>query len=163
MGKVIIILFCTTFLFSCKKDKVPIPCTGISMSGDRSVFVGKWRWYKTRVSEWFDIGPDISYEYTPQNQGFNYYFTVSQDGLFKGYRNDTLVHDIILSSVYQELFLGGGVDGMEVFENCSSKIIRFSRYTPSSTLDSIHLFQYPFNFYDEINQMKSNQNYFVRE
>ena len=109
MGKVIGLLFCITILFSCKKDKVFL-CEGVSMSGDRSVFVGRWRWYKTRVTEWFDVGPDIVYTYTPQNQGFEYFFTMSQDGLYKGYKNNVLVHDLTFSNVDYESFIGGGME-----------------------------------------------------
>ncbi|MBL1279745.1 MAG: hypothetical protein COA33_005710 [Fluviicola sp.] len=162
MGKVVAIVFCIGFLFSCKKDKV-FSCEGISMSGDRSVFVGKWRWYKTRVEQWFDVGPSIYSDYTPQNQGFEYFFTISEDGLYKGYKNNTLIHNVVLNNVDYETFTGGGVDGMRVNINCTSEQIELLRDTPSSITDSIDQNIYPLNFEDQDNQLRSKYNYFVRE
>ena len=66
MGKIIILIFCSTVLFSCKKDKT---CAGLTIEGDRTEVLGKWRWYKTRIRQWFDIGSDIFYDYTPKYRG----------------------------------------------------------------------------------------------
>lgn len=161
MGKVITIVFCIGLLFSCKKDKV-FSCEGISMTGDRAFFVGKWRWYKTRVSEWFDLGPDITSEYTPQNQGFDYFFTISQDGIYKGYRNNVLIHNIVFNNVDYEYFNGVSAHLIQFNVDCSSELISFDN-TINLNNDTITTAAYPFNFYDEVNQLKSNSNYFMRE
>jgi len=163
MGKIITILFCTTILFSCKKEKVPEPCEGVSMSiGDRTFFVGKWRWYKTDIEEWFDIGPSIYSEYTPQNQGFDYFFTISTDGLYKGYKNNVLIHNIVLSNVDSEYFNGVSAHLIQFNVDCSSELISFDN-TINLNNDTVTTAVYPFNFYDEVNQLKSNSNYFRRE
>jgi len=162
MGKIITIVFCISLLFSCKKEKVPEPCEGVSMSGDRAFFVGRWKWYKTDIEEWFDIGPSIYSNYTPQNQGFDYFFTISTDGLYKGYKNNTLIHSIVLSNVDYEFFDGASQRIISLNLDCSSEMINLSN-TINLNTDTIHGFSYPFDFYDDVNQIKSSANYFMRE
>ena len=162
MGKIITIVFCISLLFSCKKEKVPEPCEGVAMTtGDRDFFVGKWRWYKTSVEQWFDIGPSIYSDYTPQNQGFDYFFTISTDGLYKGYKNNVLIHNIVLSNVDSEFF-GVSVNLIQFNINCTSDLVYFDNSINLNN-DTITTAAYPFNFYDEENQIKSNSNYFMRE
>ena len=162
MGKIIGLLFCITILFSCKKDKVPFPCTGISMLGDRSVFAGKWRWYKTTIEQWFDLGPSIYSDYTPQNQGYSYYFTISEVGVFKGYKNNLLVDDFVLNEVQYEIFSSTTLHGMRISLNCTESQINIS-IDPSKSVDTLTIPEYPLDFEDESNKLKSLSNYFVRE
>ena len=157
------ILFLAFLLFSCKKDKTPAPCAGVSMSGERELFVGKWCWYSTTIEEWFDIGPSNYYDYTPQNQGFEYYFKISNDGLLKGYRNDTLVNTLTLSLVQFENFSGSLTKGMRLSVNCTSDFINLIKYSTNLNNDSIHSFEYPINFNDQENHLISHRNYFVKE
>ena len=49
------IAFFSLLLFSCNKDKTPPSCTSIKMTGERTLFVGKWHWYSTTVGQWFDL------------------------------------------------------------------------------------------------------------
>jgi len=158
------ILITLLLLLACKKDKVPPPCIGVSMTGERTLFVGTWHWYRTSVEEWFDIGPSIYYDYTPQTEGFDYYFTISEDGFYKGYRNNVLVHDIILSSVEFEIFGGLNTSGMSFILDCGEYDF-FSLVMQNSnvTQDTIHTREYPLNFDDQENHLKSGQNYFVKE
>jgi len=162
MGKIITILFCAVFLFSCKKDKV-FSCDSISMTGERTEFVGKWRWHKTWVTQWFDFGPDNLLNYTPQNQGFEYYFTISESGEFNGYKNNVLVHDFVLTEVQFENFTSTTSHGMRVSLNCTEKEINIARYFPLLGYDSLHLIEYPLNFDDQDNKLYSNTNFFMRE
>jgi len=127
MGKAISFLLMLVFVLSCKKDKVFV-CEGVSMSGDRSEFVGNWVWYETLVTEWFDIGPDVLHKYTPQNQGLQYYFVISLDGYYKGYRNDYLVHELRLDQVDFENFNSTSVRSMRFNYDCISNTISFSKY-----------------------------------
>ena len=151
-------------LLSCKKDKVPPPCTGVSMTGERTLFVGTWHWYRTSVEEWFDIGPSIYYDYTPQTEGFDYYFTISEDGFFKGYRNDVLVEDIVLSIVEFENFGGVNTNGMRFSLNCDQfDVLGLTMFSSNVTQDTILTREYPLNFDDQENHLKSGQNYFVKE
>jgi len=74
----LLLLFVIGVLVSCKKDQ---PCSGIDFSqNDREVFVGKWRWYKSTVTEWLDVGPDVFRDYMPATEGFEYHITLSIDG-----------------------------------------------------------------------------------
>ena len=164
MGKVITLLFCLSLLASCKKDKVPPPCSGVSMTGERTLFVGTWHWYRTSVEEWFDIGPSIYYDYTPQTEGFDYYFTISEDGFFKGYRNNVLVEDIVLSEIFGEIFGGQNTSGMSFRRNCAEyDMFDIVMQSSNVTEDTIHTREYPLNFDDQENHLKSGQNYFVKE
>lgn len=166
MGKKLVyILYIGLVLFSCKKDKVPTPvvCSGVSMTGDRELFVGTWRWYNTIVEEWFDIGPSNWLSYNPQNQGFEYYFTISSDGIFKGYRNGILEEEIILSDVSFESFNGPQSEVMSFNTNCTSAIVAFNHWTSNITNDTIISEYYPFNFDDQENHLESKLNYFVKE
>jgi len=164
MGKVITLLFCLSLLASCKKDKVPPPCSGVSMTGERTLFVGTWHWYRTSVEEWFDIGPSIYYDYTPQTEGFDYYFTISEDGFFKGYRNNVLVEDIVLSEIVGEIFGGQNISAMTFSRNCAEyDMFDIIMQSSNVTQDTIHTREYPLNFDDQENHLKSALNYFVKE
>ncbi len=163
MGKIIGLLFCITILFSCKKDKVPFPCTGISMLGDRSVFIGKWRWYKTTIEQWFDLGPSIYSDYTPQNQGFEYYFTISTNGIYKGYKDGILIENFIMNDVYAESFWSTTRSVMGIMIECSSNQFRLGIDQPLINNDSLDFIEQPYNFDDPINKLRSKINYFVRE
>ncbi len=159
-------LIFTVFLglvFSCEKDKTPLPCTGISMTGEKSRYIGKWRWYKTIVQEWFDIGNPIYHDYTPQNQQFDYYFTISADGTFKGYRYDTLVDSYILSGVELEIFQGSSTYGIELQTDCTAQTLTIYQYAWNVSNDSIFSLQYPLNFKDDENHLESLRNFFVKE
>ena len=149
-------------LVSCKKDKAPAPCEGITMSGERARFVGTWRWYSTLVEEWFDVGPSNFYNYTPLNQGFDYYFTISEDGILKEYKNDALIREVILSSVFGENFNPQYEVGIDLYMNCSKNWVDLRQYTNSST-DTLYTSFTPFSFDDVNNHLRSRWNYFVKE
>ena len=134
------------------------------MTGERTLFVGTWHWYRTSVEEWFDIGPSIYYDYTPQTEGFTYYFTISEDGHFRAYENDLLVENLILSEVQFENFGGVNTSAMRFSLNCDELTI-FDIVMSSSnvTKDTIDTREYPLNFDDQENHLKSALNYFVKE
>jgi hypothetical protein len=165
MKSILFIALSLILLVACKKDKIPEPeppCTGVTLSGDRSAFVGTWRWYKTVVREWFDIGPDLSHEYTPITEGFEYYITISEDGKFKSYRDGILEDDFILSAVDYEIFVASG-GGMVFKIDCTPNEVGFIYSTLNPQVDSIASPEYPLNFYNEIEKRESKDNYFVRE
>ena len=157
------IAFLGLLFFSCNKDKTPTPCTGVEMSGERTLFVGTWHWYSTTVEEWFDVGPSNYFDYNPQNQGFEYYFTVSPQGRFQEYRNDSLVASHILDSVEFEIFNGTNSNNMLLSLDCTSKSIDLRHPVNNLSKDSINTLIYPFNFDDQANHLKSLRNYFVKE
>ncbi|MDX2359248.1 MAG: hypothetical protein QNK23_00485 [Crocinitomicaceae bacterium] len=160
MSKIIGVVFCTLLLFSCKKEQTPAPCEGICMSGERDFFVGTWHWYSTTVEEWFDLGSSVYHDYTPVTEGFNYYFTISNDGIYRGYENSTLVHEKILSSVEYENFNTANV--IQLGMNCTGESISLSNALYLSS-DSIRTVSYPLNFDDQENHLRTLYNYFVRE
>ena len=133
------------------------------MTGERELFVGKWRWYGTTVMEWFDVGNPIFHNYTPQNQGYEYYCTISTDGIYRGYRNDTLIHDLILSKVDFEIFNGVNTSGMNINLNCLDNLIELNHLSLNLTKDTISIGQYPLNFKDDENHLESLRNFFVKE
>lgn len=102
--KIIIVLLGFLLLLACKKDQTQGACSGVQMTGSKEVFVGKSIWYNTVVKEWFDVGTPIYHDYTPATEGFNYYFVITEDGKYKGYKNDTLIHDFILDKIDFESF-----------------------------------------------------------
>jgi hypothetical protein len=165
MKSILFIALSLILLVACKKDKIPEPeppCTGVTLSGDRSPFVGTWRWYNTVVREWFDIGPDTSHDYTPLTEGFEYYITISQNGEFKSYRDGILEDDFILSAVDYEIFVASG-GGMVFKIDCTPNEVGFVYMTSAEPVDSILCDDYPLNFYNEAEKRESIYNYFVRE
>lgn len=148
---------------SCKKDKVPEPCTGVTLEGQRASYVGKWRWYKTRISQWFDIGPDYFYDVTPTSEGFEYYFIISNDGLYKGYKNDSLVHVHILSEISHENYDNSSLHYLSCYSDCGNEIVDLTIENANGSLDSLRTRRYPLNFVDNVAKKRSLMNYFVRE
>jgi hypothetical protein len=166
MGKTLITLLTLVILLACKKDVVPEPeppCSSINMTlNDREVFVGTWRWHSTTVREWFDVGPSIYHDYTPITEGFEYYFTLSEDGKFKSYRDGVLEDEFILSSVDYELF-GINYNLLQLNIGCTESKFDLGQAISNVTNDSIRTFYCPLNFYDPIARRESNLNFFVRE
>lgn len=163
MGKVISVILLSVVVFSCKKDKIPEPCQGISMSGNKAMLIGTWRWYNTSVEEWFDIGSPIYHDYTPFSEGFDYYFTIDIHGNFKGYENGELRDQHIFSSINSEIWNGSIVNGIEFGTDCLNEDLQIRQFSSNVTNDSIYIFKYPLNFDDEINHLRTKRNYFVRE
>ncbi|MDX2359250.1 MAG: hypothetical protein QNK23_00495 [Crocinitomicaceae bacterium] len=163
MGKAIIFLFSLALLVSCKKDQTPEPCTGISMTGEREMFVGTWSWHGSLIKESFDIGLPVYHLYTPQTQGFEYYCTIGIDGTYKGYQNGLLIHDLVLNEVFFENLNASITDVIDVYTNCSNERIDFRHQLPNPTIDSIEISKYPYQFVDEENKLESLRNYFVKQ
>lgn len=161
-SKIVRFIFCMLLLIGCTKDKT---CSSVSMTGERFMFVGKWRWYRTIVEEWFGVGnPYYSY-YTPQNQNMNYYFEISLAGEYRGYKDEVLVHSFLLSDVEFEYFGGYPTDGTLLSKlTCSDDEIELGHKYYNTTKDTIYCFQYPFNFDDEQTNYykKSLTNWFVK-
>jgi hypothetical protein len=166
MGKTLIILLTLVIIVACKKDVAPEPeppCSSINMTlNEREVFVGTWRWYSTTVREWFDVGPSVFHYYTPATEGFDYYFTISQDGKFKSYRDGVLEDEFMMSSVDFEL-AGASYNVLTLKIDCGESEFDLRKPTTNVTNDSIGTFYCPLNFYDPIERRESNVNYFVRE
>lgn len=158
----IILLLALSFT-SCKKDKVPEPCVSVSMDGDRDILVGKWRWYNSKIEEWFDIGSSVYHNYNPQNQGFNYHLEILSSGIIKHYKNDTLIRTSIMSEVSYENFTSTIVNGVRVELDCTLEEINFSIKNPQTNQDSSSVLEFPFNFVDNANRLRSLENFFVRE
>lgn len=155
-----LLLMIVLLLAGCKKDH---PCSGIDMTqNSREVFVGKWRWYKTTVREWFDVGPDVFHDYTPVSEGFEYCFILSETGEFVSYRNGIEEMDLILSEVLYEV-VGENSSGLIARFDCSSGQLEFTKLTSNISNDSIKLEQFPLKFYNETEQRESIVNFFVRE
>ncbi len=153
-------------LVSCEKDKVPEPtppCTGVPMTGNREIFVGTWRWYETDIERWYDIGNSVFFKWTPDSVGYDYYFTLSTDGLFKGYRNDTLIHDYILNRVDFEYFADPYTEVIALNTNCTNEILGFSHYKSNFSMDTLNTNDLPLNFDDQENHLYSGRNYFVKQ
>jgi hypothetical protein len=162
MKRILPILILAIVILGCKKDKTTPPCTNVSMVGERETFVGKWRWYKTSVREWFDVGPDIFHDYTPTTEGFEYYFIISENGVFKSYRDNVLENDFLMS--YANFEINGEMNNvLTTALNCSSLELSLVESNLNSTDDSVFIYEYPLNFYNEVEQRESKVNYFVRE
>ncbi|MDX2359246.1 MAG: hypothetical protein QNK23_00475 [Crocinitomicaceae bacterium] len=130
---------------------------------NRGAFVGTWRWHKTVIKQTFAIGDPYFYDYTPANQGFEYYCNITTDGMFEDYENGELVHLFTLSEVDYES-LGANSNSLVVNYNCSeSNRIGLTHPSQNLTNDSINITEFPLNFYDEENNLETIRNYFVRE
>ena len=160
--KTVFVLIALSFT-SCKKDKVPEPCTGVTLEGEETVYVGKWRWYKTRIRQWFDIGTDYFYDVTPSSEGFEYYCLISSNGIFEGYRNDTLVDKFILSSVDYELFSSSTINGITFLINCETEMLSLSHLNPETNEDTIRIYELPLFYKNDTEKKETIRNYFVRE
>jgi hypothetical protein len=114
------------------------------------------------VREWFDIGPDTSHDYTPLTEGFDYYFTISEDGYFKSYRDGVLEDEFILSSVDFEI-VGSNSNVLVLKLDCGSYEMGLIKENTNLTNDTIACLEYPLNFYNEIEKRESKDNFFVRE
>ncbi|MDX2359247.1 MAG: hypothetical protein QNK23_00480 [Crocinitomicaceae bacterium] len=126
----------------------------------RGDFIGTWRWDKTSVRQWFAIGSDVYLEYTPANQGFEYYCNITADGKYEGYLNSELVHLFTLSDVEWEI--KGQLDNvLALYIDCSQELLGFDK--SNLTNDTIRIQEYPLNFHDEENNLETIRNYFVRE
>lgn len=128
-----------------------------------SNLVGKWRWYKTDIEQWFDVGPSNFYEVTPQSEGFEYYFIISEDGKFKGYKNDTLVHEWIFNKTSYQNIDGDTMKTITFNLDCTNLKLSFSRLPYSYNLDTLATRSYPIQFDDEQNHLRTHRNYFSRE
>lgn len=93
--------------------------------------------------------------------------TITEDGHFRGYRNDTLVHDFLLSSTEVEYFDDSSptvvTNVVEFLKDCSNVSISFSQLSNNHTNDSIFTLDFPLNFVDEENQLISRRNFFVKD
>ena len=163
MRQVLIIVFLGTLLFSCKKDKVPVPCSGIEMIGERSKMVGTWRWYKTWVNQTFASGNTYTFDYTPDSEGFNYYCVISEDGWYKGYRDSVLVHEYLMSSVRFENFKDSNRNDLSAYLDCSMNRIGLG-FNEASTNDTvIDVWEYPLRIDDEVTKKHSTLNFFKKQ
>ncbi len=163
MHKTLTIILLSFLTLGCEKDKTIPLCSGVSMTNERALFVGTWHWYGTTIEEWFDVGVSNYYEYTPQSEGFDYYFTISENGILKGYRDSVLQHDFKLSKIEHENFSGSTTNVMQFNINCSSYSLELFKFVSVVTNDTIHTSKLPLNFVDNANHLRSHRNHFVRE
>lgn len=163
MDKVIVIALLFVVVFSCKKDQTEEPCPTVCLTGERDKYVGQWRWVSTVVGEWFDIGPTIYHNYTPQNQGFDYFFILSSSGQYRGYRNGQLIEDYIISSVEFENHTATNSQGMRLRYDCLEVDLNVGFENPSVNQDTLFFTEKPLYFDDQENHLYTIRNYFVRE
>ena len=165
MGRSIVyIIASVVLLLSCIKEDYPPECTPKELTEvQKSNFGGKWRWYSTTVEEWFDVGQSIYHYYTPQNQGFEYYFIITDEGRYKGYQNDTLVHDFILNKNTNYFSNNNFLYGVSFSTDCSVFGLSFSKNIPNQSLDTLSTISFPIYILDDENHLNSLRNSFVRE
>ncbi len=146
MPQILLLSFAATILFSCKKDKVPKeePCTNVELTGNREAVVGTWRWYSTRVYQSTSTG-NIPLDYTPQNQGFEYYCVITSDGKYKGYRDSVLVHDIVLTRIFVDNNSVQGKYSLSALMNCGDEQLNMTVFSSDSTEDVLALQEFPLN------------------
>lgn len=151
-------------LFGCIKEDYPPECVPRELSEiQKSNFGGKWIWNKTVIEEWFDVGPSNFFEITPQSEGFEYYFVLTDEGMFRGYRNDTLIHELILNKSTVSSIDDQKLASVNFNIDCTNLELILSRFPQVYHLDTLFTFSYPISFYDGENQLRSRANTFVRE
>ncbi len=142
MRQVIVILFLGSLFFSCKKDKVPEPCTNVELTGKRASVVGTWRWYTTRVYQTFTSGT-FPLDYTPVTEGFNYYCVITADGKYKGYKDSVLVDEFSMTSIFYDNNNTIGVYRLAALRNCGEEQLDMTVFSSDSTEDVLALREFP--------------------
>jgi hypothetical protein len=152
------------FLLGCIKEDYPPECVPRNLTElQKSNFGGKWRWFETDIEQWFDFGPSNYLDYTPQSQGFEYYFIINDEGMFRGYRNDSLVHEFVFNRSTSHTNSNEILYRITFKYDCIDFDINFTKLLSSLNLDTITTQSFPINFNDEENHLISKRNYFVRE
>lgn len=161
-------------LISCKKDDPDLTCTGgetceatLLNEGFKSNLVGKWKFYKQRWSyETLGGGSLIIYK-TPEDLGAEYEVEISADGMFKLYRNDTLIENKKLEVRYEmeysnpmDVGLGGVVANFDCIYAIHDTMDRFSCHMLS--IDTFTLSRKPIFYHDESSNERSGAGYFYR-
>ena len=163
MRQTLILIFSGMLLFSCRKDKVPEPCTNVELKGKQLSVVGTWRWYKTWVNQTFASGNTYTFDYTPTTEGFNYYCVITEDGVYRGYKDSVLVHEHLMSSVRFENFDDVNRNAMSVYLDCYLDQLSLGVDNPSSNDSIIDIWEYPIRFDDELAKKYSKLNFFKRQ
>ena len=74
------------------------------------------------------------------------------------------MEDIVLSEIVGEIFGGQNISGMTFGRNCAEyDMFDIIMQSSNVTQDTIHTREYPLNFDDQENHLKSALNYFVKE
>ena len=165
MGKKLALyLLLLIVLSGCIKEDYPPECVPRELTEiQKSNFGGKWIWNKTVMEEWFDVGPSNYYNITPQSEGFEYYFILTNAGMYRGYRNDTLIHELILNKSTISSIDEQTLAGVSFNVDCTNLTLSLSRFPQGYHLDTLFTFSYPILFNDELNHLRSRANTFVRE
>lgn len=147
-------------LLSCTKDKV---CdTAVQFSGQRGVFVGKWLWVSTPITDSSGPGQPSFYIYTPANQSVNYSCEISVDGLFIGYKDGVEETRYRLTEVAYE-FYSSPADVVECKINCTPATNTFQHSVSNTTNDTILMSSFPYKINDDVNHIYSGYSIFIRE
>jgi hypothetical protein len=93
------------------------------------------------------VGPDLYHNYTPATEGFDFYFTLSQNGKFESYRNGLLEDKFVLSSVEYEN-VGQNFNLLLLKINCNENEFDLDKLVSNITNDTIRTFYCPINFID---------------
>lgn len=163
MRQIVILFFLGSVLFSCKKEKVPEPCTNVTLTGQRASVVGTWRWYKTWINQIDASGSTFTYDVTPTTEGFNYYCIISADGKYKGYKDSILVDEHNLTSIFVDKDNGFGDYSLASLLDCGEEQLVMTLYSTDSTEDILKLREFPIYFDDPVQKKKSSYNFFKRD
>lgn len=107
----------TLFSGSCKKDTLEpeLECKAISQLGEW--YTGKWVWHHTTMNT-----PDSSYQLNPSNS-YEYYFTISEDKVYRGYKDGILVDNFLISRD-SYMSLSPTSEFLTIFEDCTNEHFR---------------------------------------
>lgn len=154
MKNIVFILILLSF-FGCKKDK---------LEGDKSVFVGKWRWvYSEREERSNCDNPTVTTTLTPTTEGKSYYLEFNKKGCVTFYEENDKVKKYRI--VFNDFQLRVNTSYLEYFYSFSIKLNNdddlrlFSGYINADTLIDIGFF--PFG--SSPNSCISYESYFVKE
>lgn len=159
----IIIIVFFAISVACNKDQNKESCSAISIIGTEDLYVGTWQWDSTLIEKWYDIGPSDYYCYTPQTEGINYSISLENKGIYRTYQNGVLTNAKMISEVTSE-GSNSTVDFLYLILNCDNTSELHFWHDINDLSDSlIILFQYPFDFSDEANKVRSVYNYFSKQ
>ena len=108
----VVVLF--MLMTSCKKETLEQEPTCQDINHLGSWYTGKWIWERTEI-----ITPDSSYQLNPSNS-YEYYFTISEDKIYRGYKNGVLVDNFLISE-NSHMNYSSTFQSLKIFENCTNE------------------------------------------
>ena len=144
---------------SCNKeiDQLEPDCLAIGQL--HNWYTGKWTWLHTTMNT-----PDSTYELNPSNS-YEYYFTISEDKIYRGYKNGNLIQEFLISDK-SHMNITSSTQSLEIYEDCTDEhfMLRPGTLMNGQLANSGSNTKYPIdvNFTDSSGTTYSSYNIFLK-